>query len=352
MIKWVALDKLTSWLNQSDTDVLCLVAPNYEPRSVLGLEPLLADLRANSERVQFGLLTLQSSSRRIEPLEYLKTANTNRLKRLIHSRLGRAPYALTVPYPNAFSEVTAQGIMRDLASGSKPPFSLVLDLTALPRKVIAAIMSVILRERQQGRLERIFLLYSWAGAYPQPRYPGDIGALVPVRSGVALSRLLGSVGAARAVVLPSRQGFESRQFIEALPPTKHVSVHLLVDRENPFHSFQVLRANTAVVNDTALSLQYYLTLQAGHEHLLQWARECPIEPDTAYLVAPFGPKLVLVSGWLALGIVQQRCADANNTVCDVVLLSGHQYNTTYSLGFDRLEAYELDTSTLTTGAWP
>jgi hypothetical protein len=203
---------------------------------------------------------------------------------------------------------------------------------------------VFVRLAGNARLNRLFCVYHWTDRYPHPRYPAEVGELRVLGSSESLPKLLENRRNVQASVFVGFQGFDAKLFVDSLPPDKNVTVFALINRNDPLHNLQVIRANAPVITDQDLNISYYLTLRSGHEKLINWAKSCTVDPNTdAYLIAPFGPKPLTISSYMAIKILKRRAGRKKaGFLMDLVLLSVHQYSTLYSLGYHRTSVMEFE----------
>ena len=341
----VPVPLLVDSLQKDTNDTLCLFAPNYEPRSVLGISEFISYMKPDDYRMKFGVLVFRPLASRVELLESLKNSNLAEVESLLLA-CKHPPLAIfDLNLPSDVLDRKLEGIIQNFSAQLSEKFNFVLDTSTLPREVLIFLMEIIQKCHDAGKLNRFVILYTWAEKYPQLHYPADIGELVTMKTCFPLRAIFERQKRIRAVqsaLFIGRQGFDGKQFVESLPDSKVVNVYVFMNMENVFHSLEVIRANAPILVDPALNIHYYLTIPSGHEKLLRWARECPIEENTAYLIAPFGPKPLVLSAWLAAREIHQRSRKINDLLTDVVLFSEHQYSTTYSLGFKSLSAFELD----------
>ena len=333
---------------QKDTiDTLCLFSPSFEPRSVLGISEFINDLDPDNTRIKFGILVFRPSDSRVELLEFLKNSNLAEVE-LSLSECKHLPMEIyDLHTPGDILDRKLEGIVLNLLAQISEKFNLILDTSSLPREVLIFLMDILQKYKEAGSLKRFVLLYTWAKKYPQLHYPADLGELVTMKTYSPLKTVFerqNRVRAVHAALFVGRQGFDAKQFVEALPDSKVINVHVFMNRENVLHSLEVIRANAPILIESAFNIHYYLTLSSGHEKLIRWAQGCPLEEKTAYLIAPFGPKPLVISAWLAATEIQRRGSKVNGLFTDIVLLREHQYSTTYSLGYKSLCAYEINIS--------
>jgi hypothetical protein len=140
---------------------------------------------------------------------------------------------------------------------------------------------------------------------------------------------------ASAAIVLGVQGFQAEQFEAALPPDRRVSAYAFINQRNILYSLEVFRLNTSVFYRDSVDPHIYLNFPMGHEQLMHWADEVELASGGAYLIAPFGPKPMVVSAWASLNRLRYRMRSATspvNALTDVVLPGSHHYGSPYSLG--------------------
>ncbi len=330
-------DLITILAESSGVPALVIVAPNYEPRSALGARELL---RGIASRVSAQVWTLQAKGMRVEPLESLKEANRDEVLRLLKTQSIRVREH-TVPYPEAFGAALISGFLDEAVKELGGDGVLVIDISTMPRRLVMRILRWWSDSDWRGR---VVLLYAWASGYcRQPSEEGDLRLLETEES---LAEALQDPKPAHITcfVVCGRQGFDTRQLLDMLPFPRHISARILLERFNLHPSLEVLRANVQVLTASRIDIQYCLSIDSGHQQIMQWANKVDLSPTNAYLGAPFGPKPFAVSAFLAVQQIEARfkaAGIATPKVLGTISLSGHQYNSPYSLGFRRWEAFEL-----------
>lgn len=324
--------------------LLFLVAPNYEPRSVEAPIRLAPELSQLGVQFAVGVLQLQAQAERVEPLEDLKNLGKTLLLQSLHE-CQVEPIMETVQYPDGYSPVGFQRFITELAESTGPNPDILLDISALPRRILVTAFRTVRDLQVKGALGCLYVAYTWAEDYPSPTQPFEVGTLKAVELDCLLSDLVSEKGKVCkecwALVLPGRQGFDGRQLVDQLPPTRHVQVLAFLNRNKLLRSLDMLRANVSILVDRAFSVGYYLTLREAHSKLLNWAATVPVQRDTAYLVAPFGPKPLIFCAIEAVDMVRERIIEqrAENSRADMVQLSGHHYVSTYSEGIGDLSLF-------------
>ncbi len=344
-MKEITLAKLVNGLSIKESQTLCLFSPNYEPRSMLGAQEFLSAV-VPSDLLKFGILTIRGDSGRVEPLEALKSASVDTIQKIISEKFNRRAEYKEISYPQNFRNEEVRNSLTEFTTQLTRPFSLILDVSSLPRRVLISLIGAITRYSSSKELDGICFLYSWPERYPRLKHPTDLGTLKLAKITTDLDLAVKENSKVWAAVMLGHQGFEAMQFIETLHGNKNVDIYVFISRNDPFHSLEILRTNASIITDPNLRRHYYLSLEAGHEKLMQWAENCAKveESGAAFLIAPFGPKLQVVSACLAMNKITYQTR--GHPLCDIVVLSGHQYSTTYSLGYKGLSVFELDTTEL------
>lgn len=323
-----------------------LFAPNFEPRSVVGVQRATSSPAILAGDTRWGILTLQSKYARVEPLEYLKQQIIKYALSVLQDNHCLAPIKSTLSYPEDLSPDQLRNTLLELLKGVTQPCNLVVDITALPRRVIGQLVRCVERLVTSEQVAHVYFFYTWAGSYPGSGQPTEAGVLRAVESGKSLSKVLQEGMSAEAALFLGRHGSDALQFIEALPADKRVNVFAFLNRSELFRSLEMLRANVPILSggDTAIEIQYYLSLSSAHNKLLNWAKGCQLHENRAYLVAPFGPKPLLISALAAVDILRARLRveGVSQSVCDIALLSAHHYGTTYSVGSGGLSIFRWE----------
>lgn len=342
-------DEISRTMSHLGGDVLLVASPNYEPRSVRGVAQFIEMYDDALVDCEFAFLTLQARHGRVEPLEDLKSSAIRYLGTLISEKYGKSHRSETIPYPDNFRNAVVRSTLDILTAQLNMPFNLIVDLTSLPRKVLLALLGTLSTYAQRGLLKHLLFLYSWPESYPRLRYASDTGRLNLAELESPVSAAIDESICVNAALSLGLQGFEAIQFSELLPNNSNLSLFILMQNDDPLTSLEVIRANVSIVTQLSTEREYCLSLNSMHEKLNDWARKVEIDDRSIYLLAPFGPKPQMVSAWMARRIIEQRITTTiplGSDISDIVLYSGHQYNTTYSLGFRKLSVFKVNISDL------
>lgn len=346
LLSEIGFKSLTRLVAVEAQTTVFLFSPNFEPRSVVGVQRATSSPVILAGDTRWGIMTLQSKYARVEPLEYLKQQIIKYALSVLQDDHHLAPIKSTLSYPEDFSPNQLQNIILELLEGVTQPCNFVVDITALPRRVICQIVRCVERLITSEQIAHVYLFYTWAGSYPGSGQPAEVGALKAVESGQSLGKILQEGKGAEVALFLGRHGSDALQFIEALPADKRVNVFAFLNRSELFRSLEMLRANVPILSsgDTAIGIQYYLSLSSAHNKLLNWAGGCQLHENRTYLVAPFGPKPLLISALAAVDVLRARlkAEGVSGSVCDVALLSTHHYGTTYSVGSGGLSIFHWE----------
>lgn len=318
----------------SSSQLHIILSPNYEPRSISAGIWLAESLKERKIKPTFHLMTLQGTGDQVEPLEHLKRENSKTIKSILQSNRYIC-LEQTIPYPDNYSPLDVEAIVKSLDEDTDNPFTLAVDISAIPRKILISIVQSITRLISQGSLAGVYFLYTWSESYPSAHFASEVGKLVPVNSRKPFP-VMSAKRSIKAALFMGRQGYDAKQFLDSLPPRRSVTGFIFYNRDNPQHSLDVIRANSAILADRTVTVKYFLTIDDGLMKMAQWANPENFDDDTLALFAPFGPKPLIVSAVMAMQNLESR-----NVESDIVLLSGHQYSSTYSIGSRTTSSYAL-----------
>jgi hypothetical protein len=336
-----ALTELPSLIGESES--IFIVAPNYEPRSVLGMPDLISVLKSLNGKVRGNVWTLQADQNRVEPLEYLKKMNVGEVWKLLGGAPGITAKQETIPYPEGGVESYIVSVLGAATQPWSEEACLIIDISTFPRKMIVAILKAAFGLIRGARIGRLFLLYAWAQGYPRAPYAAEEGGLKIMETGRRLNDEIRAGTNVYCTIFCGRQGFDAKQLMEALPPNAETQIYVLINRLDLTSSLHMLRSNSTVISSGgSRTINFYLSMQSAHEMMMERANRYQPGAHDLFLVAPFGPKPLTVATFCSLERIRSKMQ--HNIECEVgtVALTGHQYNTTYSLGFSRWEVFELD----------
>lgn len=328
-MKEVSVSTLSDLMMEQNASTLLISAPNYEPRSILPEFTSIQKLTSDQWSGHLLVIQIASSERRVEPLELLNRLNTESFDGIDHKKsikfnIHRVKY----PYLDNRLQHELENAIRHL----QRPYRMIIDITALPRPVIADLMDFI--QDHSDDVDKVFLIYTWAGGYPRVTHPTATGDLIGIRSQTSLHKLLGRTRKPAALVFPSRQGFDAQQVADAFHECgERIKVAALFDGDDPLLSLDALRANANLLGERNLDIQYYHSLEQAYNLINTWALECINEGHDALFIAPFGPKPIVAWSWLHLSKIA--------ITWDILFLKERTLLTTYSFGRGRTSLFEL-----------
>ncbi len=330
-MKELEVSRLPDLLNERQAHTLLISAPSYEPRAALHSTLSLDALEQASWAGHLLVLQIASPRRRVEPLEWLTRINAAPFHDLNHRKKIRVNIA-HVSYPDKYHTIFRE--LDNAIQNLRQPSRIILDITTLPRRVIALCMDFFQKRAQD--IESVILIYTWAGGYPQVIHPTSIGDLVGIRrlEQPSLHELLDRTQKPAVLVFPGRQIFDSQQVADAFKRRgERIRVAALFDGDDPLLSLDALRANVNLLWDSTVDTQYYLTINQAYKLIDGWAQECLNEGHDALFIAPFGPKPLIAWAWLQLSKFK--------VPWDILLLNERTLLSTYSIGRGRTSLFEL-----------
>lgn len=335
-------------LSRDDHGVLILTAPNYEARSISFLLHFANKIDTLPRTALIGMFTLQSARGRVEPLEHLKRLNVRTSKQIFEKCKVRYQNPI-IGYPDNYSMNSVRNSLEGFFLEFSSPITIIYDISSMPGRMIFDTLSVLSEATSLGRINQVYIVYSWPESYPYPRHPTESGEPVLLRREERLSQALGAFRRANVAITLGGQGFHAEQFVSALPPDRSVALYAFLNRDHVPYSLEVLRANTSLFYAEAINSHLYLSIEMGHDKIVHWANQTEMHEDCAYLLAPFGPKPLIVSSWIAMRSLQRQARSkslSTRTLIDAALLGSHHYGSPYSLGRSGISIFSLEVTEL------
>ncbi len=352
-MKEFSLKSAIDQMNSANQYVLMVVAPNYEARSNAWLEYLdgMNETIAQHNKLLVGKITLQAQTHQNVFLDGLKWHYAERadefLARYQNQRIART--SATIVYPQGFSSGELRGEIENWAAELAPPFNAIVDISALPRRVILALLDILRQLCLDNLISKLYILYTWADKYPRAGRPANIGSLSMAQDGQRLSQFLQGMQDVRAILITSREGYSGRLLLDSLPSFSRIETYLFMEKNDPLSSYQTVYANfsllSALEGRSNADLHYYLSMPRGH-HLLvdfadqlvsEWNKNKTRHKSRAFVVAPFGPKPIMISSYIAINKINSVLGTTG-----IVLHSGLQYSDTYSVGIRNTSCFEVE----------
>jgi hypothetical protein len=335
----IATDRilLQNILNETNVQTFCVSAPNFESRSIASLH-WLRNVRAPI--YHYFVQIKPDAMHKVEALEQVKRFHLERAQGL--ARHGNK--VIQVDYPKRPNGIDFGTAMDQKFPTNVANYILIVDLTALPRRVIVDVLSWLSRLLKNGHnVQSVYFIYTWAERHTTSKYPEKMVSLL--RSGdVAFSSE--SVVDVRqedfkAILYTSRHGAEGQTFISCLPPGVSPEMLVFFDPSNPLVSLDRIRSNFVYLNSNADRVRYYFSMDSAHEMLVQSLRGFQPHRKFCLLVAPFGPKPCTVSAWLCCEAMKDKFRNLEMVV-DITALHSQEYNSLYSIGHRHISVYQFD----------
>jgi hypothetical protein len=351
MLKSLSLTEVSKELKGRSALFIC--APNYEARSICSItswiDKLLEAYHAehhSSLLFRTIQIKLQTTSNSVSPLEELRQAYSavafDQLLRLC----ARRPLSKDIPYPDdpGASKLKLESLeseLLELQDDSKQPVTLLLDVSALPKRIIYDLFECIHSWREKKLIaSKVIILYTWADTYPPLRYPSQVGQFrllgsdAPLYDWLENLRKINAVPS-KAVVFMGRQGFDSRMLLDMVATFDSIDVVAFMNRNSIIHSLETYRANALILETPFAKWQFHhvVSIEQGCRLLNRLLVDNP--PKVA-VIAPFSAK--------PFALAALDCAknlEARGSKVGVVALSAHHYGSVYSLGSRNTESFEF-----------
>lgn len=335
-------------ISEGDAAWAIVSAINFEECSLKLCSDILERCEsADARRVKF--FPLRLVSRRVNPwsaLELVKDEFESRLHVLAERQ--SVPFGVSgVEYP-AGQDVAFEILAKAQGASEHPP-SLVLDVSALPRRFSVYLCDIVCGITHSSRrlnFSDIFIIQT-----PPERItsraglgPFSVGAARCVYNPELIRRLPESLKTS-LLIFPGYEGFEAKAAVDAISG-HHAMISVAVSCFD--HSFpacmNVLIANQALLSDSVvgvIDIQYYFSeldaLRVALDLVERSVNLCGELPHYthAFLVAPFGPKWSIVISSLTRRAFLELCGEqvANvDAMTDTLILPTSQYVSLYSRG--------------------
>lgn len=359
IMREVAVVDVVAELQDPDSAIVFVVAPNFEDRSVHSADWLAAQEVAG--RLAMQVLWFQTPG--VDDIfDRIKADNRDRvLAQFKH--LDSCLAATRVDLPATDVNIVL-GRLRRLANEVGGRATLVLDISSIPRAVVRLLIDALSRVNggvPERPFDRILCLYSAASEYPQGVDSDMIGGVLGYFTDRSIYDLISTAGILEAVVSLAGTSHDSAQTLDALwehglRARTSISAIAYMNRSNMVYSYERLaRAawvlNKAKINDTEMIYAFELGDAVRHifertdralEHHMDY-RRAGGEGIPTYLVGGFGPKPIGLAALLASmryeHVMSRQKLPATS---DVLQVRGSQYTTRYSHGVSELRCFEIN----------
>lgn len=341
--------------------IAIIVAPNFESRSVGACRALveqLVDKGIQPTRVHWFVLTLQGDNPP-EILDALKAVHTRAVLRVLqdagyeHERVIQC----TIRYPVEPDRFAAQ--MAEMFRSISSEAELIVDFSAMPRNLLSNFLrqvSVSARyETPFPTVKRVWLIYTWAAAYPEYAGPEIVGGIVGHFSHMRLHSLLEKRTHAEIILFTSGSGHDASEVLEAVRDTalgNQIGIQLVnfMNSENFHESYRHLRNHYGLIREAqrvgTTSVRYVFSIRHALQFMRERAQICAKMRNsgnaTLFAIAPFGPKPLAVAAHF---VRQEYLASIHGRTLvesDVLNSKGTQYLSPYSLGSRSCMSFRYD----------
>lgn len=341
------LGRLEEVLANSQATLAIILAPNFEDRSVHCCHELvraIARTEAAKSRVHWIVLTLQALAV-TEILDAMKSINTRKVMEILVNAGFKNIQHKPVPYP--ISPATFANLMSQLFRAVNGCNDLIVDFSALPRNLLTSLLEQVsvagAQEAALPRVRKIWLIYSWAEAYPETA-PEFLGEVIGQYSNAPLRTLLSDKTHAEIVIFTGGSSYDAYSAMESAHESglgNEIGVHLVnfVHNQNFHLSHLKLRNHYGVLREglkRGADIRYVFTVRHALAYMRDIAALCSSHREkgyeTLFAIGSFGPKPLAVAAHF---VRQEYLARINNRLLvesDVLNSKGTQYLSPYSLG--------------------
>lgn len=364
-MKEVGVQNLINEIVEANSDVLFISAINYEKRSLQWLKIINRMLLQQYSERQMHLyrLAVENSGQMISMLNEITKSHVFEYENIFDTFIKRiAKEKINIKLTNSVKLISLRNltsvneIIYDLQGrlNLEPPFQLVFDITALPRKVILLMMEVVVKLLEEKKVNNLFILYTWPLRYPSAGRSTNTGLLKVENARVTLSQFLSNNSEVYGIMTLGRDGSIGRLFLESMPIDSKIDAFFHVKKDDYLYAFHNLLENSNVSsyidNNPSTTLNYYLSVSRGYEAIMSkikgtlydWNLTKIDGLNRTLLIAPFGPKPMMITAFIA-DRFSRIFFNKNNLFyrSGIVHVSSFQQNDLYSVGSKDTSCYKI-----------
>jgi len=357
----IGINDLISELSKK---IVFVSSVNYERRSLESLKTINKIILNNSVNRQFHIyrLRVDNKDRRISILEAKAKSHEEeydnyeaRLKARIakegsETKIKDTKKTFTLDDLPGKDNIRSQLIE---SNDAKEPFSIVFDITALPRRVILLMMDVFVNFLEKSEAKNLFITYTWPGRYPFAGRSTNTGALFVENVKRRLPEFLDGVDEIQSIVTAGRDGSISRLFLESMPGNANTDTFFYIKKDDYLFGLNSILENANVLSfvdsNSRTRMNYFLSVSRGYELIISkvketlevWGKEHN-NLKRALLIAPFGPKPMMITAYIAERY--SRLFSLKNSLdcrSGIVHVSSIQQNDLYSIGYKNTSCYRI-----------
>ncbi|MFA6348651.1 MAG: hypothetical protein WCX06_00490 [Candidatus Paceibacterota bacterium] len=327
--------------------IVLVATPNYEERSIGFSQWFLHTCHSQKidpAKIFAQFLWPQGTSSRVDLLEKLKISQIDKLsEQLQYCAWTRSVFS----YPDDFNERQVIDLIHEATNKfSDEPFSLIIDISCMPRRVIVSVCDAVVEKiRCVDKAVRplVFFVYASPKKYAAMRYAQNIGNVKGYFSGRPIHNCPSDH--VTALIFASLQGYEGKVLYDEVRSRIRSSVTTFVAVSGADYqtSLATMRANQFLMEQRDIDVSYYFSLMDGMEKL---AKRIEAEGlvgggsglSRMVLVAPFGPKVFTLGAYFMLSNLRS----VNDSIqTEIAHVSGFQYLSLYSLGLSHFNVFKL-----------
>lgn len=370
MLDELEFHEIAAGAMHSGRGCVLIAAPNYEERS-LGSTALFARLSENVPSAQVSALVFKFSSG-LGPVLLDAVKEANSLRGIATLQSAGIERILLHPVRWPLNQESVQPLVSEVLSlcrDTAPCIDLFIDISALPRNLLLGLVESLLRDWSDSgvrtgsgsRIASVSIVYTPAKSYPQ-RYSDDLlGTIRGKYTSKRLDEFLHHTDNQIDLVLSlSGTGHDAAQVLGSMPIFGGANVQIrpfmFMSDDNIIESFGKFALNAWSIRQLRAvesRPNYLFGIEALSRHLtrdaITTAEKHALKGGDSwhYLLAGFGPKPIGFSCYLAKRVydVRMRALRSWGT-SDVLLTSGAQYSTIYSIGARNTRIWRLDIESL------
>jgi hypothetical protein len=236
---------------------------------------------------------------------------------------------------------------------SETPFQIIFDITALPRRIILLAMEVHIKLLNEGNVSSIYIIYTWPLRYPIASRSTNTGSFRIENSNFELSEFIEEANEVHGIMTAGRDGSIGRLFLESIRSNNRVDAFFYVKKDDYLYALNKMLNNINVLSyiDSYTTTNYYLSISRGYEVIMKKVKDILIEWNSSkieysgkvLLLAPLGPKPMLITAFMAVNYARTFFKNNNlNYKSGIAHVTSLQQNDLYSIGSKETSIYKLN----------
>lgn len=364
-MKDIGIPNFVNEVTENKQDVLFVSSVNYERRSLSWLKVVKKIIIQNKKPKQLHLyqLSLENPGQMISILDEKLQSQEIIYKEqigLFHERINiekieiKLSHSTKKLFLGELADINEMVLDMQKNINLIQPYQIIFDITALPRRVMLLMMGVFARLIEEKKAQHLFILYTWPLRYPIAGRSTNTGSLKVENSKDQLLEFLDDISEIHGIMTAGRDGSIGRLFLESMPNRTKIDTFFHIKKDDYLYAFDNLLENSNVFSyidkNPSTTVNYYLSVSRGYEAIMtkvksvlhDWNATKASGLNRALLIAPFGPKPMMITAFIGTHYSELFCKKNNLSYkSGIVHVASLQQNDLYSIGSKETSCYRI-----------